>query len=128
VIVAADDGEFFHVKARLLEFLDGGFGFDVGFENRHDGIVLGHNVCSFNFLFCFIADDILGRRLGQCYGVLTPLFASAKGAKVLVTKMFSSDLFLALVWARLKRRTAEANPAWRFMGQRPLFLPARKYV
>jgi hypothetical protein len=58
----------------------------VGFENRHDGIVLGHNVCSFNFLFCFIADEILGRRLAHCYKVLTPLFASAKGAKVLMAK------------------------------------------
>ena len=44
VVVTADDGKFFHVKTRLLEFLDGGFGFNVRFENRHDGIVLGHNV------------------------------------------------------------------------------------
>jgi hypothetical protein len=39
----------------LLEFLDGGFCFDVGFENRHDGIVLGHNVCA--FVFGIIATD-----------------------------------------------------------------------
>jgi hypothetical protein len=41
------------------------------------------------FYFCvsaFIADDILGCRLGQCYGVLTPLFASAKGARILMAK------------------------------------------
>ena len=51
---------------------------------RPSPIMPNFNVCSFNFLFRFIADDILGRRLGRCYGVLTPLFASAKGAKVLM--------------------------------------------
>ena len=59
VIVATNDGEFFHVKPRLLEFLDGGFGFDVGFENRHDGIVLGHNVCSFIFVFLLLSQMTL---------------------------------------------------------------------
>jgi hypothetical protein len=41
------------------------------------------------FYFCvsaFIADETLGCRLAQCYKVFTPLFASAKGAKVLMAK------------------------------------------
>lgn len=38
---------FFHVKAGLLEFLDGSFGFDVRFENRHRAIVVGHHIGSF---------------------------------------------------------------------------------
>jgi hypothetical protein len=36
-------------KARLLEFLDGSLSFNVRFENRHDGIFLGHNVGAFVF-------------------------------------------------------------------------------
>jgi hypothetical protein len=32
-----------------LEFFDGSFSFDVRFENRHGGIVLGHNAF---FIFC----------------------------------------------------------------------------
>ena len=37
-------------KPDLLEFFDGGFGFDVRFENRHGGIVLSHHVGSFILL------------------------------------------------------------------------------
>jgi len=47
VIIAANDGKFFHVKASLLELFDGRFGFDVGFENRHHAIVVDHNIDSF---------------------------------------------------------------------------------
>jgi hypothetical protein len=54
-------------------------------------------------VFAFIADDILGCGLAVRYGVFTLLFATAKGARILVAeKMYSPDLFHMLVWARLQ--------------------------
>ena len=55
-----------HVKTGALQFLDGGFGFGMRFEDCHDCIVLGHHVC---FSVCrVIADDTLGRMLAIAMG------------------------------------------------------------
>jgi hypothetical protein len=43
VIVASGNGKPLHVKVRVLQLLDGGFRFGVGFADRHDGIVFDHN-------------------------------------------------------------------------------------
>jgi hypothetical protein len=48
----------------------------VRFENRHDGIVFGHN--NISFVFGFIAGDKLSCGLAVCHGVFTPLFTATK--------------------------------------------------
>ena len=84
VVVAANDGEFFHVKAGLLEFLDCRFGFEVGFENRHRAIVVGHKVGSFilHLLHCHSRPV---QRLRD--GVFTPLFTLAKRDSFCMAKL-----------------------------------------
>jgi hypothetical protein len=61
VIIASDNGQFLHAKTGVLQFLYGGFGFRVGFVDRHDGIIFSHH----NLIVCLcvfedIARDILG--------------------------------------------------------------------
>jgi len=42
--------QLFHIKAGLLQILNGVFSFGVRFVNRHDAIVFGHG-CPFGSLF-----------------------------------------------------------------------------
>ena len=52
MIVASDNREFLHVKSRLLQFLDSGFGCGVRFVDCHDCIVIvfGHHNLSFGWV------------------------------------------------------------------------------
>jgi hypothetical protein len=67
-----DDGEFVRVSARLRQFFDGGFGFEMRFENLHDEMVSGH-ILAFQFIFAFLSNITLADGLAVCYGVFYPL-------------------------------------------------------
>jgi hypothetical protein len=65
--------------------------------------------CIVDFFF-ILEDEIVGRRLGQCYGVLTPLFASGKGVKVLMVNNVFIQSFSRVCLGAIEETNRQGKP------------------